>query len=769
MTRKQTKTNAYPTVKPLNDIYVNDTSGVTLVGPDKQVWQMPMPRGMPHLTSTDASNMPLTAPPGVDPKDYVNKFLIGPGGKVLTADVVHGQYGWREEKNPSANSTVGFKLPTGEEMPTTMEPGVIDDRGTALTLFNGASASYRRSDALPVYWDGECFFDTTKTELYVPDSFKRGIPSTYGLTGCIYIPQESYLADLLIPISEQQQSWPPEYHSPTDFAKIGVLPNGRHQKTGRKVGHQDAKDCFESAWDAAVFEVEDIFTMKNAPFRQRREILETFIKPLKDAYKQIRLIPAMRMHSPEIAMSAYENTPPNAYLVFTDPEGLYVGAVDPTERAPPRKRIIANETNNFSGPVLAWDIDASASLRHLIVRGNSVGREAVLVREGQLWVKDGVTWADQSDVENQKKDEIAALKKLRDSDGIRLPNEFVDKLIKSYTEDFDKQTRSRKAIDEPVSVHRTRASRYIRNVIGNKLWNIGEDKARVESFGGASIKKEWMTKMVDYAMSGVLGKGKTIFDGAVFAEFVKQLGFFVKTVADADLAGTEAFPITAAQIKPTDTDRDNYVWNIYNAMTPQEKKAFANGLRTTMSMQERAKAVTMASSHAAAVYDATKTDRNFAIGTMVTEKMVMAFLHTDQDPAFPLEEDRQLFKIHGVKGEYKRNNATSALLEFDKNSGSGTEAVTEDIVTAFRTFALAVIGRLLQSVKVGPLFPFYSPMGKPAVKNVLKWDRYTRLNYVRSYPAGTNIEYKVVPGDVIDENTKEDDTYMITQGRVFGR
>ncbi|KAG5186464.1 hypothetical protein JKP88DRAFT_241072 [Tribonema minus] len=765
MARKSTRTNAYPTVKPLQDIFASRPSGVTMIGPDRHVWQSSYHDGLPHHTSDNSGNMPFLKPEGIDPRNYVNKYIVGPNQKLLMGyKDSQGQYGWREEKNVMSENTVGFKLPASEEVPASLDANAIDDKGIALNIFVGAVASYRRADALPVYWDGECFFDIEKNELYVPESFKRGIPTTYGLKGTVYIPQETYLEDLLIPIEDQELSFPTEYHAQNTYDSIDVKSDGRHKKTNRKVGSQNAKECFESAWEQAVFEIEDIFTMPGAPYRERRTILETFIKPLKDAYKQIRLIPTMPIHSREWAMSAYENTPPNAYLVLTDPDSVFEGAVDPKERAPPRRRRTLDQ-KEFAGPLVGWKLDGSGKLEGVVVEGTStVNKSAIVVHPGQLWVgdatKDNATIAT---VRRRMNQDISGIKKARETYGIKIPSEFINRMVKAYEDDFEAQTRSLQAIDKPVTSQRARAARAIRNLMG---YSIGKGKPIRTEYGGVEVDLALLKFIVNWTTTDLTkdaAGGKHDFF-SIIDELTEQLAKFVHECGEKIDPGArdivvDATTINTAAIAAAPTTATNYVKKIWDAMTDKEKTSLVDGLLKYNTHNPDAWGYWKKIAKEEAGTIATGADRiKNPVMPIITGNVILAMLSSDDDPIYPMTAQKieDLFAVD--------------VPEYTPKTAGGDKVVmnTGDIdmkkARAFRQITLEIVGRLIQSIKPDPLFVYRDASKDP--KNLLEWSTAQTVYFQRSFPYGALIHFKVVKGDFIDESTKDDDSYAMTKVTV---
>jgi hypothetical protein len=370
-------------------MFAPPSSGVTVVGPDDQIWQGK--EGQTNLLHVDRSAVLAAAPP-LDAADFPNEFRLGSNRKLYQSVVnSSGKAKWEPVDDLHPETVMGFKLPRKSEQDAVIEDAALDEQGLVLGQFVGSYASYWRVDAIRAYWNGVDFYSDDGKYLNCPDIFKRGMPATMGLDGLIYIPRESYIEDLLIPETVQESSTG-VYHKRDEYAVLNVAdgapgsasPAHCHRVTFRKVGDQTAKKAFESAWSVAIFEVVDLYSEPRKSYEERRMILETTVKPLQDAYKHLRLLPVNPILSKAWAQNVYDQLPADAALVFIDPSSKYDGAT--AERGlKPRRKVKKVEQG---APLVGWKLDASGRLDTLIVEGTDENKSAISVGEGNLWVCD---------------------------------------------------------------------------------------------------------------------------------------------------------------------------------------------------------------------------------------------------------------------------------------------------------------------------------------------------------------------------------------------
>ncbi|KAG5184093.1 hypothetical protein JKP88DRAFT_244962 [Tribonema minus] len=762
----------------VNNMFATNTGDVTLIGPDDQVWQNSRPAGTLKLVSSQASSYKDASEPAIPARDHVGEYALGSNQQLFeSVKIGEGMYRWQKVENRLADNTNGFVLPSGRQEVARLDPAAIDADGVILRIFVGSLACYKRADALPVMWDGFDFFDIDGRYLHVPERFKRGIPSTMGLEGIIYIPQEEYLEDLLISLDEQELSFPPEYYKQADFDKIGVRPDGRHDKTQRKVGFLDARGCFESAWEAAVFEVTDVFTMPGATFAERRNMLETFLKPLKDSYKQIRLLPVMPILSQEWAVSAYENTPVNANLVIIDPESMYEHPVGPKERKDkPRRQF---EKKEKASPLVGWKLDGSGKLEAVVVEGNNSQKSAIVVYPGQLWV-DVRECKDMSDFRRKK---AADLQKFNKSpagyEDIKLPMEFVSKMKKAYEDDLNAQTSSYNALISPTYAFkaRERAMKSILNTVATKIWKFtaGGGTSRRPEFAGINVTErlvecvtEYVTSFVPYHFDIV-----TFWNGLTGAMSVaiEELMLFNKDLI------SNFFNASLVHEPNVATMRSLFMNNI----NVDPKRAEQVGIQMV-----KAQRLLMATDFKFAVPGLTGDERRFAMNHLIRKifpsEVLKAFIHTDQDFFSPLKADimaRSMdITVPNITSLYPPNRANECSIPIEAPpaaaAGGGPPPVVRTIEINYRALAdiqhslYDVAGAIIQGGYI-PKPTFAAPQGEPyqpvdagSSKNLMAWGSTQIVNYQRAFPYGALIGYKIQKGGE-NNGVAEDDLYTMTK------
>jgi hypothetical protein len=416
-----------------HNMFASRSGGLTIVGPDERIWQSDLKSD--NLVPVDRAVALATGMvPALDPQDYVDQIRMG-SNRTLYQSVLNssGVAKWEAITDLHPDMSNGFKLPKKVENDAILEESTLDDDGIILSQFVGSYASYWRMDAIRAFWNGVELYTYEGRYLHCPDAFKRGFPATMGLEGLIYIPRESYLEDLLLTQDQRDSGHPAIYHPNSEYNKLEVntaddrnaravhdaflangiasqlelrgvgadapgggraataaddalaLPKllGHHRVTGRKVGDQDAEGCFKSAWDAAIFEVVDLYTEPEKTFEQRRLVLDTTVKPLQDAYKHLRLLPVNPILSKSWAQNAYDQLPSNAALVFSDPSNKYDGATTARDPNRPRKTF---EKKDKGAPLVGWKLDGAGNLDTLIVEGTDQEKSAINVGEGELWV-----------------------------------------------------------------------------------------------------------------------------------------------------------------------------------------------------------------------------------------------------------------------------------------------------------------------------------------------------------------------------------------------
>lgn len=363
---------------------------VMLIDADQHAWMAK--HAQDAVTTVDPLVARMAgAPPKLNPSDFLDEIRTGSNSRTLYQSQINNATGraeWVRMKDLSPDEVVGFELPNKPKYEAYMNPEVVDDNGVILRQFVGSYAAFKRADALQVYWDGHDFYDFDHRYLHCPESFKRGIPSTMGLEGIIYIPKEDFLEDLLITIEDQNSLSQADYHS-KDRPKLDLVadvaggPVDFHKVTRRQVAGQTAKECFDSAWKAACFEIIDCYTMVGRTYEERQAALQTLLRPLKNTYRQMRLMPVMPILSEQWAQQAFENTPDNAMLVLTDPNDIYAGETNAKGKPKLRRKL---ESVEKTGPLVGWNLDGGGRLQSIIVQGTEVNRSAVDVYEGQQWV-----------------------------------------------------------------------------------------------------------------------------------------------------------------------------------------------------------------------------------------------------------------------------------------------------------------------------------------------------------------------------------------------
>ncbi|KAG5191377.1 hypothetical protein JKP88DRAFT_251708 [Tribonema minus] len=755
-------------------MFATNAGDVTLIGPDDQVWQGARPAGTLKLVSSQASSYKDAAEPSIPAREHHGEYALGSNQQLFeSVKIGEGMYRWQKVENRLADNTNGFILPSGRQEVARLDPAAIDSDGVILRIFVGFLACYKRADALPVFWDGFDMFDVDGRYLHVPEKFKRGIPSTMGLEGIIYIPQEFWLEDLLISLEEQELSYPDPYHKSEEFDKIGARQiDGRHEKTQRKVGNQDARACFESAWDAAVFEVTDVFTMPGATFAERRNMLETFLKPLKDSYKQIRLIPIMPILSQEWAISAYENTPINANLVIIDPESMYEHPVGPKERKDkPRRQF---EKKEKASPLVGWKLDGSGKLEAVVVEGNNSQKSAIVVYPGQLWV-DVTQCKDMSEYRRKLTVELQRFNiPMRGFGDCKVPMEFISKMKKAYEEDFNTQTRSYNALIAPTFAFkaRERAMKNILTTVATRIWNFGTDGYRRTEFAGANVTKQLVQCITAFVLKDVPNRFDLPLN--LHNNIAGMLNYLIRTplVYADDLHGLMKVSMAGGK------DATEFVaMYLTNMADPDRQKR----VRDVLFQSLQAIKTTSLGKHA------NVDERLYAIGDIcekaIPDSVFQAFIHTDQDYFATLSRNTMEKSMSvtppDVPKLYLNSVAKSYQVPLDGVRGTtNLKTVTSDELATFRDVIYAVASVFIQGGHIpGPTFAVppiplskasppmpgtYTPVGGVDSKNLMAWGSTQIVNYQRAFPYGALIGYKVQKGDDVSW-IPEVDLYTMTK------
>jgi hypothetical protein len=739
-----------------NNMFASNAGDITLIGPDDQVWQGPRPSGTLKLVSNQTERYKDGAKPSIQAKDHVGEYALGSNQQVFEAvKIDENLYDWVKVENRLVDNTNGFILPSSRQDVARLDPSAIDNEGVILRIFVGSLASYKRADALPVFWDGYDFFDVDGRYLHVPERFKRGIPSTMGLEGIIYIPQEGYLEDLVISMEEQEVSYPAEYHKDSEFANIGVNADGRHMKTQRKVGFQDARACFESAWEAAVFEITDVFTMPEATYAERRNMLETFLKPLKDSYKQIRLIPVMPILSQEWAVSAYENTPINANLVIVDPESMYEHSVGPKQRKDkPRRQY---EKKEKASPLVGWKLDGSGKLEAVVVEGNNSQKSAVIVYPGQLWTSKTI-----ATISDFKRGMAESMQKLtQPADKQNIPPEFIAKMKRAYEDDVSAQTRSFHSANSSVYAFkaRERAMKSIMNTVATRIWNFRLGSPIKNEFSGISVTKNMVDSIETYVLKNVTYKYDKASDVhtdliAILEHITRQPNVDLKNVTTVLL---DIFDATKHPILSTKklVKIYNEIMVVESARQMNVEKAIFKLIRTLDPFPDKGEQKALLS---------------LFTPKAITENVFEAFTHTDQDYFATLSDDVMIKSMDIIPPDVKKQftfDTTKAKYEIPNVNGTVLE-VSGDFIDNMVAGIKGVLGAFIQGGYIPkPTFPVLNPAGGPYappadIHNLMSWGTSQIVNYQRSFPYGALISYKVTKGDEIN-GAHEEDTYTMTK------
>jgi hypothetical protein len=487
-------------VPPNFDVFATQEGGVTVVGPDERLWQA---RSQQPVLMGVGKGAITNGEPIEPPSAHRGKLLVGSDRKLYLSEGDR----WVPATDNDPNKSYGFRVPTQRQPYQRLDADTVDDENlmAVLSTFVQSYASYRRADAIPVYYDGTEFIMATGGDeviIRTPESFRRGLLNARGLEGIIFIPQEDYLEDLLISESDLENDL--VRHPDTDkreWMDMNVDDTGKHRVTKRQIAGptMTASKCYQSAWDAAVFEITDMFTADPGDtFERRRQILDDMYRSKTASFKQIRLAPTRLIESKEMIVSMYENTPHNAYLVIQDPNEVYTNPVDPHAKDSRVERVRkTSKPTERAAPLVGWMCDGGGKLVGLVVEGNGESKSAIVVRPSNLWTNQPEMMTTY-DVDAKKNAIVRSINNSYSGNqpgkGTRCPAAIAKKLADGFLEDLAHDTKSNDGMLDDTPDYavdkRMKAIEDVRNDLTPVLNNLRGVKDADERFSGFPINMD---------------------------------------------------------------------------------------------------------------------------------------------------------------------------------------------------------------------------------------------------------------------------------------